>query len=317
MRRKYDLFGIGTPVIDHFVVAPQRLIGEKNLREEATNYVSGEELDRLREGLSSSILLVWPGDNARNVCEGVAFMGGRTAYAGRVAGDREGRMFKDVLRRLGIDPFLEFGPGRTGRIITLITPDLKRTFVADLGNGEDYSLVPEEGIKSSCFLFLTSITLLRGKIARVAQESIFVARRYRTKVSISLESSPMIRENRSRLLELIRKSDVLFGNEDEISALTGESARMGAGTLAREVPVVCLKMGKRGSLVFTEGRVLEVAPFPASVKDPTGAGDFYAAGFLYGMIRGNSPEDCGRMGSKLASMVIENLGATLAETGRM
>lgn len=311
MRRKYHLLGIGTPVIDHFARVPRDLLDRKGLVREATNYVSGEELEGLQEELSGSTILVWPGDNARNVCEGVVFMGGRAAYAGRVAEDPDGRMFEKVMRQLGIDLFLEFGPGRTGRILTLITPDMRRTFVAHLGNGEDYSSVPLDGIRSSHFLFLTSITLLRGKIAGAALRSISAARRAGTKVSISLESSPMVEENRERLIQLVRGADVIFGNGDEISALTGKTARRGAEELAREVPVVCLKMGRRGSLVFAEGRTVEVPPFPASVRDPTGAGDFYAAGFLYGMISGNSIEDCGRMGSRLASMVIENIGATL------
>jgi len=310
---KYDLFGIGTPVIDHFAIVDEKFIEERGFVKEATNYVSRGELDRLQEETSRMALLTWPGDNARNVCEGISFMGGKAAYAGRVAGDSEGKMFERVLRHLGIDSYLEVGPGRTGKILTLITPGLRRTFVADLGNGEDYTSVPEDVIKRSRIFFLTSITLLRGKISEAVSRCMSVARESQVKISISLESTPMIRENRERLLPAVSKADVLFGNEDEISALTGENPRNGAEKLARSVPVVCVKMGGRGSLVVAGDRTIEVPPFPANVRDPTGAGDFYAAGFLLGFLRENTLEQCGRMGTRLASMVLENLGATLTD----
>jgi sugar/nucleoside kinase (ribokinase family) len=313
--KRYDLFGIGTPVIDYLARVDDDLIKREGFVKEATNYVSRERLDALKEQLSSSILRAWPGDNARNVCEGVSFMGGRTAYAGRIGKDPSGKMFDEVLRRLGIESFLEVGHGRTGEILTLITPDLRRTFVADLGNGEEYGSVPEDGIGRSRFLFLTSITLLKGKIADAALKAVSFAADSGVSISISLESAPMIAENRTRLLPVVLRSALLFGNEEEISALTGESPRRGAEMLARGGPTVCVKLGERGSVIVTKDRSIEVRSFPARVMDPTGAGDFYAAGFISGITRGKDLEECGEMGSRLASMVIENLGATLTDTG--
>ncbi|MEM2878099.1 MAG: adenosine kinase [Candidatus Hadarchaeales archaeon] len=310
--RRYDLFGIGTALVDSVAKVGDDFIKKLGLKKEATNYVTRDRLNEILGDLGSS-LFSWPGDNARNVCEGIAFMGGKAAYAGRIGGDQEGVFFEKVLKRLGIESFLEVGPGKTGRIITLVTPDMCRTFVADLGNGNGYSSVPEYGIKSSKYLFLTSITMLNGKISEVAEKALDIAKKSGVSVSISLESAPMILENRERLVSEVAKSDVLFGNEMEISALTGMGAENGAKKLARRIPIICLKMGERGSKIFSGGRIISVPPHPASVRDPTGAGDYYAAGFIFGMIRGKTVEECGEMGAKLASMAIENLCATLTE----
>lgn len=312
MDRKYDVFGIGTAVVDYFTRSTDDFLKKNGLTKGATNYVSRERLDELHAKFSRSIFACFPGDNARNVCEGVSFLGGRSAYASRIADDREGEIFEKSLRAHKIDSFLEKGPGNTGKLIIFITPDSQRTFAADLGNGTEYSALPARGIKDSNFLYLTSITLLKkGGTSKSAHKAVKLAKEEGVQVSISLESPPMVRENRKELLRIISMSDVLFANEDELEALTGSRDEKAARMLAENIPVVCLKKGQSGSVIFSRGERFEIPACPTKVVDTTGAGDFYAAGVLSGLSRERSVEEAGRQGSELAAKVIKNFGATL------
>lgn len=298
--------------MDYFTRSTDNFLKKNSLTKGATNFISREKLDELHTKLSDSIFACFPGDNARNVCEGVSFLGGKSAYASRIADDKDGEIFENGLRAQNIDSFLEKGPGNTGKLIIFITPDSQRTFAADLGNSTEYSTLPARGIKNSNFLYLTSITLLKkGSVSKSACNAMKFAKEKGVHVSISLESPPMINENKNDLSKIISTSDVLFANEDELKALTGLKDEKAARMLAENIPVVCLKKGKNGSVIFSRGERFVIPAHPAKVVDTTGAGDFYAAGVLFGLSREQSVEEAGHQGAKLAAKVIEKFGATL------
>lgn len=312
MSKKYDVFGIGTALVDYFAQSSGDFLRKKGLIKGATNFLARKKLDELHAEISSSILACFPGDNARNVCEGINFLGGKSAYASRIAGDKEGELFENSLHTQRIDSFLEKKPGHTGKIITFITPDFQRTFAANLGNSVEYESLPTESIKNSNFLYLTSITLLKkGNISEKAREAIKFARENGVRISISLENPPMINENKNDLRRIVPASDVLFTNEDELEALTGSKDEEAARKLSEEIPIVCLKKGKNGSVLLSYNKRYFIPAYPTKVVDTTGAGDFYAAGVLFGLSRGQSIEKAGYQGAELAARVIERFGATL------
>jgi sugar/nucleoside kinase (ribokinase family) len=310
--KKYDVFGIGTALVDYFTRSTDDFLKKNGLTKGATNFIPREKLEELHAKLSGSIFACFPGDNARNVCEGVSFLGGKSAYASSIADDKEGEILEKSLRAQNIDSFLEKKPGNTGKIIAFITPDSQRTFAADLGNSTEYDALPVQGIKDSNFLYLTSITLLKkGNISKSARDAMGFAKESGVRISISLENPPMINANKNNLSRIISGADVLFANEDELKALTGTKGEKAARMLAEEIPVVCLKKGKRGSIIFSGGERFLIPAYPAKVVDTTGAGDFYAAGVLFSLSRGGSAEAAGHQGAKLAAKVIEKFGATL------
>ena len=312
MSRKYDVFGIGTALVDYFTQSTDDFLKKNGLTKGATNYIPREKLDKLHAELSESIFACFPGDNARNVCEGVSFLGGKSAYAGCIADDKEGEIFENSLRAQNIDSFLEKKLGNTGKIIAFITPDFQRTFAADLGNGVEYDALPAKGLKDSNFLYLTSITLLKkGRISKSVRDAMKFAKENGAHVSISLENPPMINENKNDLLKIISGSDILLANEEELKTLVGSKDEKAARMLAENIPVVCLKKGKNGSIIFSRGERFVVPAHLAKVVDTTGAGDFYAAGVLFSLSRGQSAEVAGHQGAKLAAKVIEKFGATL------
>lgn len=311
---KYDIFGIGTALVDYFCRTTDSFLEKNGLIKGASNFVSREKLDEIQARLADSIFARFPGDNARNTCEGVTHLGGRSAYAGRIAEDADGIFFEESLRKQNITSFLEKSPGRTGKIIALITRDGQRTFAVELGNGKDYSGFPVTGIKNSSFLYLTSITLFTdGTVSRSARDAMDVAEGNGVRISISLESPPLVKEKKERLWKIVARADVLFTNEEELKALTGSSDEKAAKELTKEIDIVCLKKGERGSSIFTEAEEFHIPALPANVVDTTGAGDFYAAGVLFGLSRGKSIRESGLLGAQLAKKVVEKFGATLAQ----
>ncbi|MEM2890341.1 MAG: PfkB family carbohydrate kinase, partial [Candidatus Hadarchaeum sp.] len=219
------------------------------------------------------------------------------------------------LKKQKIASFLEKGPGRTGKIIALITRDGQRTFAVDLGNGKDYRGLPVTGIKNATFLYLTSITLFTdGAISRSTRDAMDVAEGNGVRIAISLESPPLVEKKKDRLWKMLTRANVLFMNEEELKALTGSSDEKAARELADEIDIVCLKKGEMGSSIFTKEKEFHVPALPANVVDTTGAGDFYAAGVLFGLSRGKSIGESGLFGSQLAKKVVEKFGATLNPT---
>ncbi|MFH1821289.1 MAG: PfkB family carbohydrate kinase, partial [Methanobacteriota archaeon] len=244
----YDVFGIGTALVDYFARATDSFLEKNDLTKGASNFLPREKLDEIHSRLSDSIFTCFPGDNARNTCEGISYLGGKTAYASRIADDADGKIFEEAMRRQGIDSFLEKGPGSTGKIIAFITRDGQRTFAVDIGNSRDYNGLPAGGIKNSNFLHLTPITLLKeGAVARNARDAIDLAKGNGVRISISLESPPLISENKDRIQKIISRADVLFANEEELKALTGSSYHEAARALSETVKIVCLKKCERGS----------------------------------------------------------------------
>jgi len=186
MTKTYDVFGIGTALVDYFIKSNEDLLAKNGLIKGATNFVPRKKLDELHAELSDSVFACLPGDNARNVCEGVCFLGGKSAYASSIA--EEGKIFEYSLRAQHIDSFLEKRPGRTGKLIAFITPDRERTFAVDLGNSRDYDVLPTAGIKDTNFLYITSITLLeKGGISKNARDAMGFAKENGARISISLE----------------------------------------------------------------------------------------------------------------------------------
>ena len=312
MTKTYDVFGIGTALVDYFVKSNEDFLAKNGLIKGATNFIPRKKLDELHAKLSQSVFACLPGDNARNTCEGVCFIGGKSAYASNIAEDEEGRIFEESLRAQGIDSFLEKRPGRTGKIIAFITRDRQRTFAVDLGNSREYGTLPAEGIKNSDFLYLTSITLLeKAAIARTARDAMDLAESSGVRISISLESPPMISENKTKLLKIIPQADVLFANEEELDALVGSKQDDAARALAEDINTVCLKKGEKGSVIFLRGERFPIPCYSVKVVDTTGAGDFYAAGVLFGLSKGKTVEEAGHIGAKLAGKVVGRFGATL------
>lgn len=309
----FDVFSIGTALVDCFVEVDEEFLRANNLVKGATNFAEEETLGELYEKAMGKIIAKLPGDNGRNVCEGICFLGGRAAYAGNVGDDEGGDFFINGLSERGITSFVNVEEGSTGRIIAFITPDKQRTFAANLGNGVEYAELEEEAIADSEFLFVTSITLLcKGETGESAFDAVEFAKENDVRVAFSLESPPMIEENKEELLEVIaRDVEVLFANQEEVRALMGGVEEFELRKLAACVPIFCFKEGEKGSRIFSRNQMYSIPSIPTNVVDTTGAGDYYAAGFLKGLCEERALVEAGMKGAELASKAISRFGASL------
>jgi sugar/nucleoside kinase (ribokinase family) len=309
-----DLFAIGTPVIDLFARVSEKELSGLEVAKGATNFFSASELAKIERRLSKKITYRYPGDNARNVCEGFAALGGFCGFAGTVGDDKAGAQFAANLQECGIGNFLQEKRGATGKILALVTPDKQRTFCADLGVSTEYGAAEGIAMKNARMLYVSSITLCGDHAASHAcREAMEEFRKAGKKIAIALESPPMVEKNRANLLFLSKRyASALFLNEDEAVALfganSGEEAERKLSALLPGVPVY-LKRGGRGSTLFQHNRAHKIGAIKAKVLDTTGAGDAYCAGTLYGLARGYTPYSSAKIGCYLATKVVAKMGA--------
>lgn len=305
-----DLLALGTPVIDLFAKAADSDLESLGVRKGATSYFSAKRISEIERRLGKKVRHRYPGDNARNVCEGFAALSGFCGYAGAIGNDLAGGQFEANLAECGISMFLQQKKGSTGKIIALVTPDRQRTFLADLGVSEKCTKYQPLAAKSARMFYVSTITL-SGKTpsAKLALKYMEAFRKQGKMVAISVENPPMAHQHRVRLLSLIRKyAGALFLNSDEAEALLGRGYAGKLLLLKTRIPIY-LKLGDAGSALYIGCKRQSIAPMDAAVLDTTGAGDAYCAGALYGLSRGYTPLSSGKIGCYLATKVVGEMGA--------
>jgi sugar/nucleoside kinase (ribokinase family) len=306
------LYAIGTPVVDYFAKVDAGFLRENRLVLGATNLMPRRKVDKIAKKLGKKIFLVAAGDNARNVCEGFCFLGSSASYEGVIGNDAEGKMFARNLLEKGITPLLQKKKGNSGKIIALITPDGQRTFAVNLGETLGLVKFDRKALLQASAFYVASITLFgKSALAKTAKEAFLYAKKQGVLTALSLESPPMVKKERKKLLLLAKYADVLFLNEDELEALIGKKGVEGEEKIALLLPnaKIFLKKGEAGSLVICGKSRFIVPKYAAKAKDTTGAGDAYAAGALYGLCHGYSCEQAARLGSHLAASVVGQFGA--------
>ncbi|MFC2124936.1 adenosine kinase [Bacteroidota bacterium] len=253
------------------------------------------------------------GGSASNTISGIANLGGSCGYIGKVGTDEYGEIFRKDLEQLHVKPYLLRCNTKTGIASTLISQDGERTFGTFLGAAVEISsedLVSEHFVDYD-YLHIEGYLIVNHELMTRA---LILARENGLKVSIDMASYNVVEANLEYLKPIIEEYvDILFANEEESKALTGKEPEESLNEIAEVVDIAIVKTGGSGSLVSTKGKVYEVPPIQAICLDTTGAGDLYAAGFLYGLTNNLTPEKCGKLGSLLGGNVIQVYGARMDE----
>ncbi len=254
------------------------------------------------------------GGSAANTIHGLAHLGIETGFVGTVGDDDLGRFFKKDMTVSNIKPILFRTMNETGRAIALISSDSERTFATYLGAAVDLS---SDDITHDIFegydYFYVEGYLVQDQ--EMFEKSLRLATNAGLKVCLDLASYNVVEENIEFFETMIAKYvDILFGNEEEIRSISKKKPEDGAMEIRKMVETVVIKMGAQGSFCISGDEVIRVGVRPSKAIDTTGAGDLYAAGFLYGHSKGLSHEICGKMGSILAGRVIEVIGAKMDES---
>ena len=320
MVKDYDVIGIGNTIMDLLVEVEEHKLLEMNLKKGEFHLVDEKKSKELLEKLNYSrcSIKTVPGGSSANTIRGIALLGGKVILYGRVGRDKHGETYVQEMKEQGVDPKIYHDSSATGNAITFITPDAERTFSVHLGAAitlqkED---LLEEDIKRGKVLHIEGYQI-EGPTRETVLHALALAKKNNTLVSIDLADPGVIRRNKAFLQDLVLNfADIVFVNEAEAKEFIGHDDEKAAKEIGKQNKIVVVKLGKRGSLICEKGIITKIDPFPAKVIDTTGAGDCYAAGFLYALCQGWPLEKAGRLGSLFAAKVIEQTGVVIRNLDR-
>jgi sugar/nucleoside kinase (ribokinase family) len=313
MTSTYDVVAVGNAIIDVLKSVPHAFLAEENITKGAMSLIDEARADHLTERMQGAVLAA--GGSAANTMTGVASFGGKTGYIGKVAQDDLGQRFTAEFRAAGVTfhtPPRPAPPG-TARSLIAVTPDGQRSMSTYLGAST--LLSPEDIdadlIRAGATLFLEGYLFDRDDAKAAFVRAAEIARAAKRKVALTLSDLFCVERHRDSFRHLVAGHvDILFSNEAEILALYEQRDLGAALTAARKVcPTVIVTRSEAGSLIAQGDDTVQVKPFPVpNVVDTTGAGDQYAAGFLYGYARGRPLGVCGAFASMAAAEVISHMG---------
>ena len=310
----YDVVGIGNAIVDVISHEDEKFLDTHNLIKDSMALINTDTAVSLYNEMSPTVQS--SGGSAANTMSGVASLGGKAAYIGKIRDDHLGEFFAHDINAAGVHfkvkPASEGLP--TARSMIIVTPDGSRTMNTYLGistnlSKEDLDVQLLENAQILyCEGYIWDIETTKDTI----RSAIAIAKGANRIISFTLSDSFCVSRHKDEWIDLINEQvDILFGNEDEIKELSG------CGTLSEaaqwiqgKVKVACLTLAERGSIIVTEDEIIGVgAKAVNQVTDSTGAGDLYASGFLFGYARGLDLKICGELASIAAAEIITHTGA--------
>ena len=311
---RYDVIGIGNAIVDILGRCDDAFLAKHDAPKGNMRLVDAPTIDTLYNEMGPAVEI--SGGSAANTLVGISSFGGKAAFIGKVAGDEFGKIFAHDIRAAGVEFNSKAVDGKdpTSRSLILVTPDGERTMntylgiSTDIDNGE----VDPDAIKAAKIVYLEGYLFDRPDAKAAFGEAVEIAKAAGRKVALSLSDGFCVDRHRSEFLELIHYGvDILFANEEEITSLYETTDfEEAAKKIASATELAALTRGAKGSLVVSKGERIEIPVEPIEeLVDTTGAGDLYAAGFLYGVAAGKDLATAGRLGSIAAAEIISHMGA--------
>ena len=310
---QYDVTAIGNAIVDVLAQADDAFLQKHQLPKGAMNLIDTETAERLYGDMGPGKEA--SGGSAGNTIAGIAALGGRTAYIGKVAKDQLGEVFTHDMRAVGVtyDTTPLVGGLPTARSLIIVTPDAQRTMQTFLG--ATTQLGPEDVnmsyITGSKVLYLEGYLWDQPRAKEAMRNAAIAAQKAGVKVAFTLSDSFCVARYRAEFLDLVDKHvDILFANEHEILSLYEVERFDDALQHVRgHCEIAALTRSEKGSVVLRGDEVHVIDAVPGvKVVDTTGAGDAYAAGFLYAYTQGLDLATCGRLGGAMAAQVIAQYG---------
>jgi sugar/nucleoside kinase (ribokinase family) len=308
-----DVVGIGNAIVDVLSHTEDQFLDDHGLIKGAMQLIDTDQANALYASMQSATEIC--GGSAANTVAGVAALGGKAAYIGKVADDALGDTFANDLQDTNVLYRTERLSNSlpTARSMILVTPDAQRTMNTYLGasNLLTPADVDEDLIARAHFTYLEGYLWDPEDAKEAFRHAMRMAHQHNRKVALTLSDSFCVDRFRNEFKELVKTVDLLFANEQEICSLyevdefdDALQAVRAAGTMA------ALTRSEKGSLLM-DGDEIHMIDAVAGVKvvDTTGAGDLYAAGVLAGLNQGRGLGECGHMGSIAAAEVISHMGA--------
>lgn len=307
------IIGMGNALVDVLVrIDDDSLLEKLHLPKGSMQLIQEDTLSEIRKYTSGMKIHRSTGGSAGNTVCALAALGANPGFIGKVGQDETGTFFGDTLRQRGVNALLATCDLPSGIASTFISTDGERTFGTYLGaaatlRAEDLSRKMFAGYN---YLYIEGYLLQDHDLM---QRAVQLAKEEGLQVCLDMASYNVVEAERDFFDQLIVKYvDIVFANESEALAYTGKAPHEALEEIASKCSIAVVKTGKEGSLVKKGTEVIQLLSCPIdNVLDTTGAGDFYAAGFMYGLTCGYSLEKCVQISTILATAVIQEVGTTL------
>ena len=310
----YDVVAVGNAIVDVLSRTDDSFLNVNQINKGTMTLIEAEQAEQLYSKMGPGMEM--SGGSAANTIAAIAALGGRAGYIGKVANDQLGTVFRHDIRAMGVTfdtPALDQG-APTARCLILITPDAQRTMCTFLGACVwiSPSDLDAKMIENAKVTYLEGYLFDRDRAKQAFKRACEIAHAAGRKTALTLSDPFCVDRHRAEFLDLIQNNiNILFANEAELLSLyETEDFNEAVYKVREHCEITAVTRGDKGSVIITRDNLIEIAPEPVSrVVDTTGAGDMYAAGFLYGYTQDRPLEACGRMGSIAAAEIIAQVGA--------
>ena len=308
------ILGIGNALVDIMIpVETDEILESLELPKGSMQLVDWDRSSGIQEAFKEYKKSLSAGGSAANTIHSLAKLGVPTGYIGVVGEDELGGFFVKDMINAGVDPHMIHSTKSTGCAVALVSPDSERTFATFLGAAIELSA---EHLLSTIFSKYDFLHI-EGYLVQnheLIETAVKLAKEAGLMVSIDLASYNVVEANKAFLHDIIEKYvDIVFANEEEAKAFTGKDPDEALHEIGGKCKIAVVKTGREGSMIKRGEDLHRIGIIAVTPIDTTGAGDLYAAGFLYGLANDKPLQECGRIGALLAGNVIEFMGSKMTE----
>jgi sugar/nucleoside kinase (ribokinase family) len=311
---RFDVLTIGNAIVDIIAQSQDDFLVSHNIIKGAMNLIDADRAEALYGAMGPAIEA--SGGSAANTAAGVASLGGNAAYFGKVADDYLGGVFRHDIRAIGVhfDTSSLAAPPPTARSMIFVTPDGERSMNTYLGACVelDPADIEEDVVAAAQVTYFEGYLWDPPRAKDAIRLAARIAHAHKRRFAMTLSDPFCVDRYRGEFLDLMRSGtvDIVFANESEAKSLyQTASLEAAVAALREDCALGIITRSEHGSMVVTRERTIEVHAHPIEqLVDTTGAGDLYAAGFLFGLTNGRDLEACAHIGSLAAAIVIQQVG---------
>lgn len=309
-----NTIGLGNALVDVLLrLDSDDVLTEVGIKKGAMDMINQEQMVAIRQTQERLERSQAPGGSVCNTMRAMAYLGANAGFIGKIGTDSVGEFYEQSLKEANVAPYFIKTPGISGSCTVLISKDGERSMGTFLGPAP--TITPDE-IKEEILaryhcIYIEGYLLVNEELVRTTMQK---AKKLGLKVALDLSNFNIVNAFKGLLDDIIPTYvDILFSNESEAEAFTGLAAHESVKVLSGMVEVSLVTLGKEGALIGSGGQIIAVQAEGGKPIDTTGAGDHFAAGFLYGQSVGATLEQSARIGSLLAGYIIDVIGAQIPE----
>ena len=306
------IIGIGNAIVDVLCKVSEEFLKKNSLTKSTMKLIDEKEFKKLLSSLKIEETI--SGGSVANSIVGLSQLGNEVGFVGKVSNDELGQKYEDGLNKEKVKYLYKKKdePIPTGSCLILITPDSERTMCTFLGTAGkiDDKDINEKDIKNAEIVFLEGYLWDEGEPRKAFDKAIIHSK----KVAMSLSDLFCVERHKKNFLELLKNQlDIVFANEQEILSLTNAKSLEEAISFLKEIKKnIIITRGEKGAVSINDNEIVEIkAQSNLNIKDLTGAGDLFAAGYLHGIINNFKIKECLIKGTELSSIIIQKIGARI------